>query len=501
MSAGLPPPVRAVSDAPPARIGSYPIKAVIGTGSMGVVYLGHDPVIDRPVAVKTIQRHLIDANSTQDNVAQRFRVEARAAGRLNHRGIVSVHQFGEDESCAYIVMEYVRGHSLADYLRPPEKLAKGEVLCLMFQLLDALHYAHESGVVHRDIKPANLMVDRNGRLKITDFGIARTDATQVTRVNTLVGSPGYMAPEQYTGGAVDRRVDVFSAGVLLYQMLAGSKPFTGSDEGIMYQIVYGKHQSLVSRTGDASLAIFDPVLDKALAKVPEDRFASAHEFLDALKLVAGGPVADHLVFDRLLPFKAPDEPGAAPAAASPSVSRPAPPPPVPSSASRPSSEPVPTGWDESELASLERELTRLVGPVAKVLVRRAARGQEDVALVRQIVAATIVDPEIRARFIAGDGSGSASGSGARSRSFSQSGFADSIQPGSIPTGETRLSPQDVERATVVLTRSLGPIAALLVKRCADKSATRERFVSLLLEQMVDRVDAAALEADLWRSMG
>ena len=497
MSAGLPPPVRAVTDAIPARIGAYPIKAVIGTGSMGVVYLGHDPVIDRPVAVKTIQRHLIEANSTQDNVAQRFRVEARAAGRLNHRGIVAVHQFGEDENCAYIVMEYVRGHSLADYLRPPEKLAKGEILCLMFQLLDALHYAHESGVVHRDIKPANLMVDRNGRLKITDFGIARTDAAQVTRVNTLVGSPGYMAPEQYTGGTVDRRVDVFSAGVLLYQMLAGGKPFTGSDEGIMYQIVYGRHQALVTRTGDASLAIFDPVLDKALAKVPDERYASAHEFLDALKVVAGGPVADHLVFDRLIPFKAPDEGGATPAPAA-SPSRPVAAPQVPSSPSRPVTEPMPTGWDETELTGLERDLTRLVGPVAKVLVRRAARGQEDIAIVRQIVAASIVDPEVRQRFLAGKGSGPSS---SRPRTMSQSGFADSMVPGSVPTGQTRLAAQDIDKATAVLTRSLGPIAGVLVRRCAEKSPTRERFVAMLLEQLVDRVDASALEAELWRSMG
>jgi eukaryotic-like serine/threonine-protein kinase len=494
MSAGLPSPIRVMPDVLPARIGSYPIRAVIGTGSMGVVYLGHDPAIDRPVAVKTIQRHLLEAGAGSDGVAARFRVEARAAGRLNHRGIVSVHQFGEDENCAYIVMEYVRGHSLADYLRPPERLAKGEVLCLMYQLLDALHYAHEAGVVHRDIKPANLMVDRNGRLKITDFGIARTDASQVTRVNTLVGSPGYMAPEQYTGGPLDRRVDVFSAGVLLYQMLAGSRPFTGSDEGIMYQIVYGQHQPLLLRTGDSTLAIYEPVLDKALAKVPDQRYSTALEFLEALKVVAGGTVAEHLVHDRLLPFKAPDAPKS-PASTVP-ASTPSRPASAPGPASRPLTEPMPTGWDESELASLERELTRHVGPVAKVLVRRAARGQVDLVVVRQMVAASIVDPDVRQRFLASSGTAVP---GSLPRTGPSSGFVESMS--AVPTDETRLTPQDLERATAVLTRSLGPIASVMVKRCADKAGTRERFVARVLEQLVDRVDAKTLEAELWRSMG
>ena len=137
MSAGLPTPIRVMPDELPARIGSYPIRGVIGTGSMGVVYLGHDPVSSRPVAVKTIHRHLLEASNRQHSAAARFRVEAQAAGRLNHRNIVAVYQFGEDEAFAYIVMEYVRGYSLSEYLRRPGRFTKGEVLCLMLQLLDA----------------------------------------------------------------------------------------------------------------------------------------------------------------------------------------------------------------------------------------------------------------------------------------------------------------------------------------------------------------------------
>lgn len=296
----LPPPVPGAGMAVPARIGAYEVHGIIGTGSMGVVYLGYDPAIARRVAIKTIQRHLLAPDAQHQNAAARFRLEAQAAGRLNHRHIVSVYQFSEDPDNAFIAMEYVEGHSLVDYLAQPQRLGRDEVLCLMFQLLDALQYAHDAGVVHRDIKPANLMVDRDGRLKITDFGIARVESQQLTRVNAVVGSPGYMAPEQYTGGPLDRRVDIFSAGVLLYQMLAGVLPFSGSDEAIMYQIVYGEHTPLSKKAGDAQLAVFDPIIDTAIAKRPDARFAHALEFREALRAAAGMPVPERLAAARLL---------------------------------------------------------------------------------------------------------------------------------------------------------------------------------------------------------
>ncbi len=488
MSAGLPSPIHAMAVELPARIGAYPVRGVIGTGSMGVVYLGHDPVIDRPVAIKTIQRHLLEAGAQQHSAAARFRVEAQAAGRLNHRNIVSVYQFGDDEACAYIVMEYVRGHSLSEYLKRPDRFTKDEVLCLMFQLLDALHYAHESGVVHRDIKPANLMVDRDGRVKITDFGIARTESSQVTRVNTVVGSPGYMAPEQYTGGALDRRVDVFSAGVLLYQLIAGSRPFTGTDEAIMYQIVYGQYESLSQRTGDPTLAVYDSIVDGALAKLPGQRYSNALEFRDALRAVAGGPVAELLAPGRLLPPRVAEATAPAPPPPSaPSVSG--------SGAEKPPSVPVPTGWDETVLAGLERELTLHVGPVAKVLVRRAARGQTNLSVVRQLVAAAIVDSDVRERFLAASGTRAVAPLPA---SGLASGFADT-RP-TTPRDEVRLRPEDVEKAEVALARALGPIARVMAKRCAEGATTREQFVARVLEQLAARVDAKSLEAELWRSL-
>ena len=278
----------------PLHVGPYPIRGVVGSGAMGMVYLAHDLAIDRPVAIKTIHRHLLESSDDDPSVAARFRVEAKAAGRLTHRNIVSVYQFGEDNDCAYIVMEYVAGRNLRDYIQAPRKLEVSQVLCLMLQLLDGLHYAHERGIVHRDIKPANLLIADDGRLKITDFGIARTESSNLTRGSSVIGSPGYIAPEQYTDRDVDRRVDVFSAGVLLYQMLSGTTPFVGTDDAIMYKIVYEPHKPLSEVTNDAALEPFDAVLDRALAKDPAQRYSTAMAMRTALLALATEAVPDVL---------------------------------------------------------------------------------------------------------------------------------------------------------------------------------------------------------------
>jgi len=518
MSAALPPLVLSVSDDQPLRIGPYPVHGVIGRGSMGVVYLGHDPVIDRRVAIKTIQRQLLQPGANDYNVAARFRIEAQAAGRLNHRNIVSVYHFGEDPAFDYIVMEYVAGHSVNDYLKRPGQLTTNDVLCLMFQLLDALHYAHESGVVHRDIKPANLMVSGDGRLKITDFGIARTETSQITRINTVVGSPGYMAPEQYTGGPLDRRVDVFSAGVMLYQMLTGVMPFAGADEAIMYQIVYGQHEPLTRRLNDMAYAAFDMIIDRALAKEPADRYASALEFRDALTVVATQPVPPVLPRDRVLSFAAGGDTtivrlasrpaaGAAPAAApvaAPAPARPPAPAPRPTvsapglDATGLTSVPVPTGWDETQLADLEKILMQHIGPVGKVLVRRAARGYADLGEVRDHVALGIVDRELRERFIA-----------------ASTRLVGHAAPAPAPRGPRELAhtlpvsgheneplhADDADKAAAVMAGSLGPIARVLAKKSAARSSTREQFVADILGNLTPGIDAKRLENDLWRALG
>ncbi|WP_218511617.1 serine/threonine-protein kinase [Variovorax sp. dw_308] len=505
----------------PSNVGPYPIRGVIGQGAMGMVYLAHDPVIDRPVAIKTIHRRLLESND-ETSVAARFRVEAKAAGRLTHRNIVPVYQFGEDDDCAYIVMEYVAGRNLREYVQAPRKLEVPQVLCVMLQLLDGLHYAHERGIVHRDIKPANLLIADDGRLKITDFGIARTESSNLTRATSIIGSPGYIAPEQYTDREIDRRVDVFSAGVLLYRMLSGTTPFVGTDDAIMYKIVYEAHKPLSEQAKEPALAPFDAVLDRALAKNPAERYASALAMRTALLALATETLPEVLPAHLLLPplLEDADATRAAPKVRDSPV--PYTPPPSVSSASSsapslqpqtspipplhppaaslpgtsPPSVPAPTGWDTTALSEIEHELAEHVGAVARVLVRRAARGLSSQSEVRHAVAGAIVDFEARERFLA-------RAAGPRTHptaTVAATHFQATVPQVDAPIG-VPMRQGDVDKAAAALVSSMGPIARIVAKRCAAKSATREQFVAQVLEQLTPSVDARRVQADLWRALG
>ena len=462
----------------PERLGRYPVKGVIGAGAMGVVYLGFDPEINRPVAIKTIRKHLLDAGHQDSNVAGRFRLEAQAAGRLSHPGIVTVYDVGDDDDCAYIAMEYVAGQSLREYLSRGWRFSTSEVVSLLTQLLDALGEAHSKGVLHRDIKPANLMINEGGRLKVTDFGIARIESSQFTRTESVLGSPGYMAPEQYTGGEVDRRVDIFSAGVVLYRLLTGRMPYSGTDQAMMYRVVYGEPDPLCKDAGEAVLAPFEPVVKRALARQATQRFASAAEFRQALvELAAPGWSPQPLSAERLI------------APSDVAVTTPLP--------GASSSVPIPTGWNEATLAGIERELAQIVGPIAKILVRRTASQTSTLEALRQRVAVHIPDVQRRETFLSGATAANLS-SNTRTRTRTQhSGFRESEQT-LVDTG-ARLTPADVEKAAAVMVDKLGPIAKVLARRCAAKATTRDHFVEMILLQVGDGVDTGSLKLQILKA--
>jgi serine/threonine-protein kinase len=473
----------------PERLGRYPVKGVIGAGAMGVVYLGHDPEINRPVAIKTIRKHLLEAGTADSSVAARFRLEAQAAGRLSHPGIVTVYDVGDDDDCAYIAMEYVAGQSLREYLSRGWKFTVSEVVSLLTQLLDALGEAHAKGVLHRDIKPANLMINESGRLKVTDFGIARIESTQHTRTESVLGSPGYMAPEQYTGGDLDRRVDIFSAGVVLYRLLTGRMPYSGTDQAMMYRVVYGEPDPLCKEPAEAVLAPFEPIVKRALARQPLHRYASAAEFRQALEAIAApGWAPQPLAADRLIAAANVAAAGPAPGAGSSGSAG--------SSGPSVPSVPVPTGWNEATLAGVERELAQIVGPIAKILVRRTASQTSTLDALRQRVAAHIPDGHRREQFLAGGTATLSSGTRSRTRTM-HSGFRES-EPTLVDTG-ARLTPADVEKAATVMVSQLGPIAKVMARRCAAKASTREHFVEMIVQQAGDGVDAAALKQRLWKA--
>ncbi|MGB5081011.1 MAG: protein kinase [Burkholderiales bacterium] len=280
----------------PQTLGRYQIERVLGKGAMGVVYEALDPKLHRKVAIKTILISQLDEETAKD-FSMRFVREAHAVARLNHPNIVQVYDFGEEGEVAYLVMEFIRGNELKSALAASSTFDRTESVRIMCELLDALDFAHEQGVVHRDIKPANVMLDTQGRVKLTDFGVARvTDADRTnaerTQAGTMVGTPAYMSPEQIQGHRVDRRSDIFSAGIILYQFLTGQKPFTGDGAWTVAKKIIQDEPPTPSSLNVSVTPQLDRVVAKALAKQPEDRYPTAREFAGALRSAAEGKAVD-----------------------------------------------------------------------------------------------------------------------------------------------------------------------------------------------------------------
>lgn len=264
-----------------SQLGKYRIDRVLGQGAMGVVYKGFDPNIDRPVAIKTIHRSLLDTDMGQE-LLSRFRNEAKAVGRLQHANIVAIYEFDQHEGTPFFAMELVDGQELKNLLRDGAKLSFEEVVALFDQILDGLAYTHALGIVHRDIKPANIFVLKNGSIKIADFGIARVDNSELTLAGSVLGTPSYMSPEQCMGHSADPRSDLFSTAVMLYEVSTGQKAFKGETAtAIMHNVVSANPEPPTKINTELPPA-FDEVLKKALAKNPMQRFQSAAEFKAAL---------------------------------------------------------------------------------------------------------------------------------------------------------------------------------------------------------------------------
>jgi eukaryotic-like serine/threonine-protein kinase len=271
------------------QLGRYKINGVLGKGAMGLVYDGVDPQLNRRVAIKTILTASLD-EATAKHYTMRFKKEVRAVAKVNHPNIVQVYDFGTEGDLAYIVMEYIQGRELKDALDKKERFDLRAMFQMMAQLLGALDSAHAAGVIHRDIKPANVMLDNKGNVKLADFGVARMDdpdaGGEKTRVGQVIGTPAYMSPEQTQGQTVDHRTDVFSAGILFYQILTGSKPFDGTGFALQKKIIQDDPvwPSTLLEVPDT----FDRVVARALAKEPEQRYQSAKEFAEDLKRLAEG---------------------------------------------------------------------------------------------------------------------------------------------------------------------------------------------------------------------
>ena len=451
----------------PERLGKYSIVEVLGKGAMGVVYKAFDPHIRRTVALKAIRKELIEDDHAVNAIA-RFKNEAQAAGRLSHSGIVAVFEYGEDEEVAYIAMEYVQGKGLREYFHRGTRFGLADVVSIMTQLLEALAYAHDEGVVHRDIKPANIIIMNNGRLKVADFGIAHVESSKLTQTGVIMGTPGYMAPEQYTGAAVDRRADLFSAGVVLYQLLTSVKPFTGTTETVAYRICYEPHVDPSKLVPELSQTPFDAVIARALAKKPEDRYRNAREFEVEIQSAYSAPVSpvvsEETIIDEASPTPAPG-PRPSHTDSAPGVST------VP-----------PPGWDAAVLKEIEDQLARYLGPVAKVIVRRGARSTKELDTLYALLAESLSTEEEKKAFQAG-----------RVRLTgappAKSAPDESGTPGTVPDGP--LDAAQIDHVAKLLAEQLGPIARILVKKAAAGATNRRDFLRLVGEQLGSDEERAA----------
>jgi len=306
------------------KAGRYDLREELGRGAMGVVFHGFDPVIGRDVAVKTLRLSEAGTGLSRNELIGRFQTEARAAGLLTHPNIVVVFDAGEEDGLFYITMEFVEGRSLQTLIDAHQPFPVSRVLKVMEQVCSALDFAHQHNVVHRDIKPANLMLTSDDVVKITDFGTAKILQFGTAQTAHVMGTPSYMSPEQVKGKPVDGRSDIFSLGVILYELMTGEKPFPGQNiTTVIYKII--NEEPIPPRSLDSSIHPgLSAVISRALAKDPGARYQSCHELLSALKNYHEMTNPD--VTSRVTPVAS---------KSAPAVNRPAAPPPVPRVASSP----------------------------------------------------------------------------------------------------------------------------------------------------------------------
>jgi serine/threonine-protein kinase len=458
-----------------AQLGKYRIDGVLGKGAMGVVYKAFDPHIERTVALKTIRKELFSEDQQQELIG-RFKNEAQAAGRLNHPNIVTVYDYGEDDESAYIAMEFVDGTPLGTLMVPGQPIALARVAAWMGDLLLALDYAHSRGVVHRDIKPANLLITSGAQVKVSDFGIARIESSTLTQVGAMVGTPSYMSPEQLCGEAIDGRSDVFSAGVLLYQLLTGMRPFSGSPTVVMQQIL-NEEPAPPSQLAPALGRAFDAVVARALAKQAADRYPGARAFLDALAAAmrAGQPAPEPDASDDDRTVLGGEWLARAQA-------------PSPAGGTSLSNGGM-TPWKAEALPELEPLLASHIGPMARILLRKEAARAEGMDELCDLLLTHIPTDAGRTQF--------QSRVTQVKRKLAASGTGTGLQrPPTLAATVSAAAPREaagrtairapvpfdeafVERVAQRLTVAIGPIARVVAKRAARQTNDKADLLQLL----------------------
>lgn len=442
----------------PARLGRYVPIERLGAGAMGVVWRAHDPAIDRSVAIKVMRTSMLD-DAARDAFLERFRTEVRAAGRCSHPAIVAVYDFADDAEAPYIVMEFVEGTTLGRMLRESaanRTAVAPRLVAAMLEVLDGLGAAHATGVVHRDVKPGNIMITPSGAAKLADFGIARVDLSALTGTGAMIGTPGYMAPEQALGRSVDHRADLFAVAAILFEILVGRAPFAG---GSLPETLLRLTSPDPVELGPLATTALAPVLARGLAKRPEHRFDSARQFRDALRAaLTGGFRAEAETIVRPMP-----EPGSRHGSCTGSLGT--------GAAER---------FDPALLARLREDLVQQIGPIADTLLRRAAAGAETPQDLLGACVGMIEDPHERAEFLR------------RNRTLLTAGTGSGVGSRVLTVTATAFVP-DVAALTAIeaaLAFHLGPIARVLVRNEAGVAGSAPDLIERLAAHVEAEADAA-----------
>lgn len=438
------------ADAIPARVGKYRIDHVIGRGAMGIVYKGYDEQIDRPLAIKTLRQEIISDFDDSESFLKRFATEAQSAARCLHPNIVTVFDLVEHERRPYIIMEYVNAGTLEDVIRSGTLIPIRQVGEVMAQILLALDHAHSKGVIHRDIKPSNILCPSAASIKVTDFGVARLDSLDLTNPQGLgaVGTPNYMAPERLLGRAADVRADLFSVGVILYQLLTGSKPFIAFDlPELMRKLLNEMPPSIMTLRPELWTEI-DAVAQKALARNPDDRYQSAERFIEGLSAAIEARPHDNRVpvdLTELSRTSSRDDANAEELSAS-----------------------LATKLSSSAADALSRSLAHWLGPVARVIVRQALQETSDIdSLVACLSRHIRADADI-----------------AQFRQAAEKLLREDLGMACAFAQET-ISDAEIKATINSLVPAIGPIARHIVIREARTAVGRDDFYRRLADRIPD----------------
>lgn len=435
----------------PSVVGKYRVDGVIGRGAVGIVYRGHDTTIDRPVALKTLRNDVLQDVADRKGLLERFGREARLAGRCQHPNIVTVYDFVEHDDAPYIVMEHVDAGTLDQVTRAGVKLPIRQIGDIMRQLLSALAHAHARSVVHRDIKPANILCPAASSIKVTDFGVARFSDLSLTggSGNGALGTPNYMAPEQFLGRPSDGRADIFAAGVVLFQLLTGDKPFVADDLPELMRKVLNQPAPGVSALRP-EFQRFDPVLAKALARNILDRYQTAEEFSAALDAVVLGADVDHnppLDLTTIRPLSSRAGPDSTVGELSKTMAQ---------------------RLSPHTLDAIELALARSIGPIARLVVKKAASTATDAERLLSNLSAEIPAQREAEAFRRQ----------AEKCLRSDEGVA-AVQLDAV------ISEREANAAADALLPYIGPVARVLASRHAATAIGRQDYYEHLAEAIVD----------------